>query len=308
MDGFGILCPGQGDQHEAMFDILSDSETAQEVLKSASGTLGGHPGEYLRQVSPSQLFSNLNAQLLISLLQLATWTALRELLPEPRVFAGYSMGELSAYGCAGALGLNDTLSLMRARAAIMDSVSPLSAGLVAVRGLDRKEIDTLCSASGVEVAIVNGLDHYIIGGTDDVLCRAEEHPLLKKASTVKRLQVAVPSHTSWLAEAGRQFERELDESPLKRPFHPVVAGVNGALVRSRADAIQSLAKQISHPINWMVCTQTVTEMGCNVILELGPGNALTKMLQENTSRVYARSVADFRSLQGVADWVQRQLY
>lgn len=308
MSGLGILCPGQGNQHDTMFDILSGHLIAQQVLESAETIFGRHPTDYLQQLSTEQLFANQQAQMLIGLLQLATWEALRDVLPSPIVFAGYSMGEVTAYGCAGAMNLHDTLALIGKRGALMDAASPPSAGLLAVRGLGREQIKMLCGATGLEIAIINGPDHYVLGGPEDALRDIEKHPLSWQATTVKRLPVSVPSHTSWLSHAGHQFSAALESSSIIAPRHPVVAGVNGAMIRTRDGAIQALAEQISQPINWMVCMQSVVEMGCNVILELGPGNALTKMLQEYAPHVTVRSVADFRSLQGVADWMQKQFH
>jgi [acyl-carrier-protein] S-malonyltransferase len=307
MSGLGILCPGQGDQHESMFDILSNSDVAQKALRSAAPIFGDLPETCLGQLNTSQLYSNQYAQPLIGLLQLATWAALCDLLPTPKVFAGYSLGEVSSYGCAGALDLETTLALIDRRAALMDSVSPQPAGLLAIRGIDKQDVLEFCRATGLEIAIINNVDHYIVGGPDERLQRVEEHPLLRQATTVRRLQVTVPSHTSWLSGAGAMFSQELEASSLKNPPVPVLSGTSGALVRTRKDAITALTHQISQPINWMVCMQTVSEIGCTVLLELGPGNALSKMFQGNSSRVVVRSVADFRSLQGVSDWVHKHL-
>lgn len=49
------------------------------------------------------------------------------------------------------------------------------------------------------------------------------------------------------------------------------------------------------------------EMGCSCLLELGPGNALSRMAREEFPDLPARSVADFQSLDGVIDWARRQL-
>ncbi len=306
MKGLGIICPGQGNQHPAMFDKLLHSPVAESAMQSASSLLGCHPVEYLKKLSPQDFFRNQHAQLLIGTLQMATWAALREMLPLPNVFVGYSMGELAAYGCAGALTIDENLALMAKRAMLMDEASPQSSGLLAIRGLNREEIDSLCRSTGVEIAIINSPDHFVIGGPEQALLLCENSPLVKKAITVKRLQVNVPSHTSWLSEASKLFEGELIASGLTAPHCPVLAGINGSVVRTREQAITALYQQISSPINWMTCMQTAMEMGCDVILELGPGNALAKMLQEVFPDMKVRSVEDFRSLEGVATWVEKQ--
>ena len=308
MKGFGILCPGQGNQHPAMFDKLLNCPAAESVMRSASFSFGCHPVEYLQKLEPQDLFSNRPAQLLIGTLQMATWTALREMLPVPNVFAGYSMGELAAYGCAGALGIEETLVLMEKRSMLMDKASPHPSGLLAVRGLGRELVDSLCSSSGSEIAIINNPDHFVVGGPSESLSLCENNPLAAKTTTIKRLQVNVPSHTSWLREASRQFNAELNASSLCAPPCPVLAGVSGAVVRTREQAINALGQQISNPINWLACMQTAVEMGCGVMLELGPGNALTKILQDIFPDIRVRSVEDFRSLEGVAAWVEKQCH
>lgn len=306
MKGLGILCSGQGNQHPNMFDKLVGSPAAESAMRSASSVLGLHPIDYLKQLSPQALFSNHPAQLLIGTSQMATWAALREMLPVPNVFAGYSMGELTSYGCTGALGIDEALALMKKRATFMDKSSPRPSGLLAIRGLCREQINHLCRSTSVEIAIVNGPDHFVIGGPEEALIHCENNPLVNKASTIKRLEVTVPSHTSWLSEASRQFESVLKTSSLSSPLQPVLAGVSGSVVRTREQGIIALTQQISNPINWMACMQTAIEMGCNVILELGPGNALTKILQDVFPDTTVRSLEDFRSLKGVAAWVEKQ--
>ena len=306
MKGLGILCPGQGNQHPAMFDALLGSAAAENALLAAAPAFGGHPVEYLRSLSAESLFHNQAAQLLIATLQMATWAALRHMLPEPNVFAGYSMGEVAAYGCAGALELPEALELIGRRATIMDEVSPSDAGLLAVRGLNRDEMELLCRFAGVDIAIINTPDHFVVGGSAESLAACQHHPVAGKASTLKRLQVDVPSHTSCLQEASQRFAAELEVSSLQPPAPPVLAGVSGAVIRTREQAIAALAQQISHTINWMACMRSVVEMGCQVVLELGPGNALAKMMKELYPEIIVRSVEDFRSLQGVASWVEKQ--
>ncbi len=306
MKGLGIFCPGQGNQHPAMFDKLLNSSAAESAMQAASSAFGGHPYEYLQQLAPQDLFCNRPAQLLIGTLQMVTWSVLNKMLPLPNVFAGYSVGELAAYGCAGALSLETTLALMAKRATLMDEASPQPAGLLAIRGLGREQVDSLCRSSGCEIAIVNNPDHFVIGGPAEALTRCESSLLAAKATTIKRLQVNVPSHTSWLNDASRKFTDELYATSLDDPPCPVLAGVNGSVVRTREQAISALGQQISNPINWMACMQTAVEMGCGVILELGPGNALAKMLQDVFPELKVRSVEDFRTLEGVAAWVEKQ--
>ena len=307
MSGFGLLCSGQGNQHKAMFDILAESHQAQAVLQSVVPFFGCHPVEYLQSLSEEELFRNQPAQLLIATLQMATWEALRSSLPAPRVYAGYSLGEVSAYGCAGSLAIDKMLPLIKRRAVLMDAAAPQPSGMLAVRGLLQTDIETLCAVCGVEVAIINGPDHFILGGPAETISQCEQHPLAKQAIQCRRLQVSVPSHTSWMSSAGSLFQKDLESAGFADPRGPVLAGTNGSLIRCCDEAIPALSRQIFTPLNWLACMRTSAEMGCRVMLEMGPGDALKKIMQEQDSRIAVRSVDDFRSVRGVVDWINRQL-
>jgi [acyl-carrier-protein] S-malonyltransferase len=78
------------------------------------------------------------------------------------------------------------------------------------------------------------------------------------------------------------------------------------LVTSRAKAISALAAQLATTIEWSRCLEALYERGCRVFLELGPGDQLSRMVRELLpSDVDARSVSNFRSLEGAAEWVTR---
>jgi [acyl-carrier-protein] S-malonyltransferase len=112
----------------------------------------------------------------------------------------------------------------------------------------------------------------------------------------------VPAHTPWLAGAVGPFAAALAAAPLRDPAFPVLAGVSGAPVRTRADAVAALSAQLARRLEWARCLQAAAELGCTVLLELGPGAALARIAAEVVPGVEARSVADFRTVTGVARW------
>jgi [acyl-carrier-protein] S-malonyltransferase len=306
MAGLGILCPGQGDQTPDMFELFAEYEGAQRLLRAGAERLWGDPGALTAKLQSGEAFANTVAQPLVCLRQLVTWQTLAPLLPRPRLFAGYSLGEFAAYGCAGALPLSETLRLSLRRAALMDAAAPHATGLLALRGLNRDRVEGLCAVTGTEVAIVNGVDHFIVGGLASLLDELAEQAVAAGAQAVRRLPVTVPSHTSLLAAAGEAFREELAASALRSPPVPVLAGISGAVIRDRQQALTALAGQVCQPIRWDLCQQAALEMGCTVLLELGPGNALSRMVREIHPEMQVRAVDEFRSLQGVADWVAKQ--
>lgn len=302
--GLGVLCPGQGSQHPEMMDILSGNELAGRVLAETRQGLGQDVREWLKPTC--DMYRNRIAQPLLCATELATWAALEDLLPPPIAFAGYSVGELAAYGCAGSLSATILVRLARDRATLMDESSRQRGSMAAIRGLPRSRVETLCRQTGAEIAIVNSFDRFIVGGrVDDVAVFSDSARHLGASVTPLRVQVA--AHTSRLKDAGTAFRALLEQAGLGDPQVPVLSGIDGMPVRDRKAAIATLSDQISTTIDWAACLRSLEELGCTVLLELGPGRALSGMVREFRPDAIIRSVEDFRGLDAVAEWVCNSL-
>ena len=299
-----ILCPGQGGQHPQMLDLLAGNRAAEDVFTQGAEALGTDVRAWLAQ--PERIDTNAIAQPLLCLSELATWAALRDVLPEPLAFAGYSVGELASYGCAGALDAGQLAQLAQTRAMLMDSASVVPGGLIALRGLRRAEVDALCAGHSAWISIAIADDAFVVGGEVLTLDALADQAGARGAQ-IARLRVGVASHTPLLATAVRLFREALDSSALRAPDVPVIAGIDASLVTTRTHAIATLAAQLAAPIEWSRCIESLYELGGRVFLELGPGCALARMVREHLGGdVEARSVTEFRSLDGVAKWIEQR--
>ena len=298
-----ILCSGQGAQHPAMLDMIADHPAANNVIKAGEAVLGFQLRDVLAQ--RDEMFRNAIAQPLICLAQLALWTALRQDSPKPAAFCGYSIGELAAYACAGAFDAAELARIAAARAALMDKVAAAThGGLLALQGLRRDEVDRLCAGHRAWVAIAIGEEEFVIGGEDAALKKLGTE-FTEHGAKLTPLKVGLASHTPLLSDAVQPFRALLTASALTAPATPVVAGIDAAWVVRRETAIEKLALQLDHTIAWSGCLDMLYERGCRVFLELGPGRALARITQTRFADVDARSVDDFRSLDGVCSWLSK---
>jgi [acyl-carrier-protein] S-malonyltransferase len=227
-------------------------------------------------------------------------------VPAPVLVAGYSIGELAAHAIAGSFDATTCLALAAQRAQLMDSASPADAGLQAVLGLDRRSLQSLCDAQGTYVAIANGQDHFIVGGTHASLQRLADAARAQGAD-IRPLPVRVPAHTPLLAAAVAPFAAALDASPLQAPRLPLLAGIDARPVRDRATAVHTLSLQLAQTIEWAQVMRQAFERGARVFLQLGPGNALARMVAPAYPCCEVRAVEEFQSLEGAAAWVRSAL-
>lgn len=300
----GVLCPGQGAQDSSMLDLLTDPP-ARGLIDQAGLQLGLDLWALVTQ-GGDPLFRNATSQPLICAAQFAAWSILKPFLPRPRVFAGYSIGELGAYGCAGSLDLADLVMLAQARAHAMDQACTAPNGLIAVRGIERGRLTDLAKHHKTEIAIANATDRLVVGGLlSDLTDLTAE--LERIGGSVTPLQITVASHTSLMEPAKAPFEAALQTASFDALTSPVLAGIDGSLVSTAQHATRVLVTQLSQTIEWSTCLDRLQELGCTVLLELGPGDTLSRMAQDRFPDLPCRSVTGFRSLAGVAQWVERQL-
>ncbi|MFJ2986453.1 ACP S-malonyltransferase [Collimonas sp. NPDC087041] len=306
MPRLAILCPGQGGQHPAMFDLLRADPRAAELLDQwLPPAVLGQPLEQILS-DDTLLFSNLLAQPLIVAATLAAWSALKDVVPAPELVAGYSIGELAAYGVAGALTPQQAIGLARLRANLMDACvqqSPRQV-LFAVSGVDVRAMAALLAPLQLYVAIETDADSCIAGGHYQDLHQIADD-ILRLGGRISVLPVTVASHTPLMEAAVAPFAEELRGQLSLDPLLPVLSGLSGQAVTRKELAISELSNQIAHTIHWDDCMDACAERQITVALELGPGSALSSMLRARHPHIACRSVSEFRSLQGVLDWLER---
>jgi [acyl-carrier-protein] S-malonyltransferase len=292
-----ILCPGQGGQHAGMFDLARTSGEAAEFIDRCG-----------MKADPGTMFANRTAQPLVVAASLAIWQALSTRIAAPALVAGYSIGELTAYSVAGALAALDAVALAESRARLMDEAARAHPGqaMAALGGLPLARCRELACEAGYEIAIITGDDSCIAGGRQERWEELERAAQLAGAR-IRKLPVAVASHTSLMAEAVAPFARQLEAAAFGVQRSPVLSGIAATRITGKPHAVEHLARQLAQTIQWSACMDAAAEAGITVALELGPDAALSRMLEARHPGIACRSASEFRTLDGITAWVRRQL-
>ncbi|MFE1599814.1 acyl transferase [Methylobacterium sp. ID0610] len=301
-----VLLSGQGGQHPAMFDLTADVPAAEPVFAAAAHLLGRDPRALVRSAG-ADLHGNRTGQILCCAAALAGWTVVAAARPARAIVAGYSIGDLAAWGCAGRLDPETVLRLAAARAEAMDAASPAGAGLAGIRGLSLAAIAGLAAKHGCHLAIRNAADSGVVGGAAGALDALCGDALADGARRAVVLPVHTPSHTPLLAEASRRFEESLARVHPRAPppgAPRLISGLDGAAVFDVRSGLAKLARQISQTIDWAGCLEACREYGADTVLELGPGHALATMARDAIPGARVHALDEFRSASGIADWIR----
>ncbi len=268
--GQGSQKPGMGQEFyndnadfKAMFDAC-DANTDIGIKKAC------FEGEGLDTTAVTQpaLYS----------VNIATYKMLEGMGIAGDVFAGLSLGEYDALSVAGVIDAAQTTALVSERGKLMESAVPEGvASMTAVIGITADEIErAIGDIDDVWVANMNAPGQTIIGGKLAALDIADVKVKEAGASVVKRLNVAGPFHTPLLAGAGEKLKAELQKYEISATDKTVYANVTGAPYAKDDDIRGILSAQVSNKVHWAQIMEDVITT-CDVIIECGPGNVLSKM-------------------------------
>lgn len=294
-----ILFSGQGLQSQKhVHEILNDMSAHEHSLLAAMVP-------ELFDADSGQIFDNNVAQPFIYTLQYHRWQHLRQLIATPMAFAGYSLGEVSAFCCSSQLPFADGLDLVHKRATFMEQAVTEASGLLAIKGVADRNLAQLLEASQTHLSIKISRDQFIIGGSKDNLEQAAQVAQTLGAHSIQHLNVSVPSHTMMMQGAAAAFGQYTRALTLPAMTIPIISATEGIRYRETAQGLDILSRQIDHALDWYFCMENIEEYQPTMVLEIGPGNALSRMINNLLPHVPCRSWDDFRDLDGLKNWIEK---
>ena len=297
--------PGQGSQRPGMGLPWVDHES-WELVDEASAIVGRDVGELLLNADAETLKDTRNAQLTTFVSSLMVLDAVERLGVEPTLCAGHSLGEYTALTANGALGFDDGVRLVVERAAAMHEVGQSSPGVMAaVLGLEDEDVETACrrADSDVWVANFNAPGQVVIAGSPDGVAIASDHAKQLGAKRVMALPVSGAFHTPYMSGAR---DRLRDAIALAKPRDsdvPIVSNVDAKPHHHGSEWSTLLSAQLSSPVRWKQCLQTMSENGITKFIELGPGGVLTGMAKRTLSTARTLSISTPDELNKLIEWI-----
>ena len=302
----GLLFSGQGTQYPEMLSWLDDGDAdGSEALALLRDAVGADWRSRLHD--PAWAMRNAVAQPLLTAACLAAWQRIAGLLPPPIAVAGYSVGELAAFGAAGVFDVEAALQLAKARARIMDEVAAgCDGGLLSIGGAAPGLLEHISERHGLAIAIRIGPDHGILGGAVAALAAAAVQAR-QAGATATRLAVSVASHTPWMAAAVAPWRAAIDQVRFAAPAAALICNQGGVALRRPEELRAALAAQVASTVQWDRCTETMAERRVRCVLEIGPGATLSRLWNTSRPGIPARSIDEFRSPDAAAAWVRNTL-
>jgi [acyl-carrier-protein] S-malonyltransferase len=299
-----LLCPGQGAQTAGFLAPWLELPGVADRFESLSSA-AGFDLSLVGSAADADVVDTAVAQPLLVATAVVTGALLGD-LPTAGLFAGHSVGELSAAALAGAVDATTAVGLGRDRGrAMADACAEQPSGMTAILGGDEDGVLEAVRRAGCTAANRNGAGQVVAAGTTASLQRLADDP--PAGARLRPLAVAGAFHTALMSTAASDFAGVVRGVPFAARHRPVISNADGALVTDGAELARRLAAQVSAPVRFDRCLQTMLTLGVTAAVELAPGGVLGGLVRKtlpDVEVVTLRGPGDLDAARAVlAEWL-----
>ncbi len=192
--------------------------------------------------------------------------------------AGHSVGEITAAVGAGVLSAEQAMVFVRERGRAMAAASAVTkTGMSAVLGGDADAVVAKAQQHGLTPANMNGAGQIVVAGTMEQLAAfAADAP---EGARVRPLEVAGAFHTEHMAPAVGLLGGYARAISTHDPRLRLISNADGQVVHDGREVLRRLVSQVSSPVRWDLCMQTMGDLGVTAVIEIPPAGTLTGLVK-----------------------------
>ncbi|MEU2254347.1 ACP S-malonyltransferase [Nocardia xishanensis] len=269
-----LFAPGQGSQTPGMLAPWLDLPGANDRLAQWSKASGLDLARLGTTATAEEIVDTAVTQPLVVAAALLAYAEIdQDSLPAATIIAGHSVGEFAAAAVAGVISPDEAVSLAAIRGAEMAKACALEpTGMSAVLGGDEAAVLERLAELDLVPANRNAVGQIVAAGKLDALAELAANPPEK--ARVRALPVAGAFHTAFMAPAQDAVAEAIAKITPNDPTRVLLSNFDGQPVASGQDAIDKLAAQVTRPVRWDLCTETVRQAGVSAVAELPPAGTL----------------------------------
>lgn len=294
-----FVFPGQGSQSVGMMADLNEAHpVVKQTFDEASDTFGQDMWAMAQQGPETLLSQTEITQPIMFVAGVAAWRAWCEATDiRPALMAGHSLGEYTAYVCAGSISLQEGVELVKRRGELMRDACPGGQGkMAAILGLDDEQAIKVCAEAAqgqvVQAVNFNSPGQVVIAGHAEAVDRAIEVAKAAGAKKAMPLAVSVPCHSDLMKPAGEELAEKLRATAIAQPAIPVVNNIDAEIELDPAKIRDKLIAQLYSPVLWVASVNTMSATGITTLVECGPGKVLCGMSKRIVRGMAVSSLQD----------------
>jgi acyl transferase domain-containing protein/acyl carrier protein len=197
---------------------------------------------------------------------------------QPQSMIGYSIGEYVAACLAGVLSFEDALSLVAARAQMIEE---LPAGAMLAVPLSEEEVAPFLQNDLLSLAAVNGPATCVLSGTLAAV-EAVEYELRERLVASRRLHTTHAFHSHMTEVLAGRLTELVKTFKLGSPQIPYISNLTGTWITPKEAADPGYwARHMSGTVRFSEGVRALVQGQRRVLLEVGPGQGLTAFVKQH---------------------------
>ncbi len=279
-----FLFSGQGSQFPGMGKDLYASEpvyreTIDECAAVVSGSLDISLHELLFSASEEALQQTRLAQPALFVTELALARLYESWGVKPELTAGHSLGEFVAATIAGVFTPAQAMRLVCRRGELMQGMEP---GVMLSVPLPGEEV-TRFLTEHISLAASNSPRASVLAGPLHA-AEALEAMLTAEGIAHRRLRTSHAFHSRMMEPMLEAFRTEVAKANPQAPRTPYVSTLTGELITAEEACSPSYwANHCRHTVRFSAAVHTLLSRGIDMLVEVGPGAALTSLALHHKS-------------------------
>ncbi len=272
-----IVAPGQGAQAPGFLTPWLEDPDFADRLTWLSAVGGLDLAHYGTEADAETIRDTAVAQ---PLLVASSLLAALALFPHPAdafgrigAVAGHSVGEIAAATGAGVITAEQAMVFVRERGRAMAEASARTpTGMTAILGGEREDVLAALEREGLTPANDNGTGQIVAAGTLDQLQQLADDPPAK--ARLIPLSVAGAFHTEHMQPAVKVLAKLARAVSTHDTRTRLISNRDGQVIHSGREVLARLVTQVSNPVRWDLCMQSMADLGVTGILEMPPAGTL----------------------------------
>ena len=145
----------------------------------------------------------------------------------------------------------------------------------------------------------NAVGQIVAAGRVDALDKLAEDPPAK--ARVRKLATAGAFHTQYMAPALEAYTAAAQRVAVAEPTATLLSNYDGQPVSSGAAAMEQLVAQLTRPVRWDLCTETMRGRGVTAIVEFPPAGTLAGIAKRELRGTPTHAVKSPADLDGLTE-------
>ena len=272
-----VVCPGQGSQTPGFMTPWLELPLFKSSIQRMQDASGVDLIEHGTKSDADTIRDTAIAQPLIVAAGVATLNQLLDGQTAQQAgisgVAGHSVGEVTAAIVSGIFDSETGIRFVNERGQAMAKAAALeTTSMAAVLGGAQEDVEAKLASLDLEPANYNGSGQIVAAGSAASIAELQASPL--DGTRVIPLQVAGAFHTRYMKSAVSTLGDYAKNLEFADPKINLWSNNGGHKIDSGLEFVELMVQQVSSPVRWDLCMQSMVNAGVTAMIELSPAGTL----------------------------------